>query len=135
MGTIMFQWKDFKTVGDELMANSQGAYIRCATSRYYYSIFGSTREYLIDIMNKHQFCNGKDIHKRVSDELIKSNDPNEVNLAECLKFLREVRNRADYDRLNECNTFFKNNSDKFVDTTNDAFDSLNVLMNNPPYNF
>ena len=102
----MFQWKDFKTVGDELMANSQGAYIRCATSRYYYSIFGSTREYLIDIMNKHQFCNGKDIHKRVSDELIKSNDPNEVNLAECLKFLREVRNRADYDRLNECNTFF-----------------------------
>lgn len=122
----MFQWKDFKTVGDELMANSQEAYIRCATSRYYYSIFGSTREYLIDIMNKHQFCNGKDIHKRVSDELIKSNDPNGVNLAECLKFLREVRNRADYDRLNECNTFFKNNSDKIVDTTNDAFDSLNV---------
>lgn len=131
----MFQWKDFKTVGDELMANSQEAYIRCATSRYYYSIFGSTREYLIDIMNKHQFCNGKDIHKRVYDELIKSNDPIEVNLAECLKFLREVRNRADYDRLNECNTFFKNNSDKIVDTTNDAFDSLNVLMNNPPYNF
>lgn len=128
----MFQWKDFKTVGDELMANSQEAYIRCATSRYYYSIFGSTREYLIDIMNKHQFCNGKDIHKRVYDELIKSNDPNEVNLAE---FLREVRNRADYDRLNECNTFFKNNSDKIVDTTNDAFNSLNVLMNNPPYNF
>ena len=42
---------------------------------------------------------------------------------------------ADYDRLNDCNDFFKNNSDKIVDTTNDAFDSLNVLMNNPPYNF
>ena len=90
----MFQWKDFKTVGDELMINSQEAYIRCATSRYYYySIFGSTREYLINIMNKYQFRNGKDIHKRVYDELIKSKDPNEVNLAECLKFLREVRNR------------------------------------------
>lgn len=47
----MFQWKDFKTVGDELMINSQEAYIRCATSRYYYSIFGSTREYLINIIN------------------------------------------------------------------------------------
>ena len=42
---------------------------------------------------------------------------------------------TDYDRLNDCNDFFKNNSDKIVDTTNDAFDSLNVLMNNPPYNF
>ena len=125
----MFQWKDFKTVGDELMINSQEAYIRCATSRYYYSIFGSTREYLINIMNKYQFRNGKDIHKRVYDELIKSKDPNEVNLAECLKFLREVGNRLIMI------DFFKNNSDKIVDTTNDAFDSLNVLMNNPPYNF
>ena len=131
----MFQWKDFKTVGDELMANSQEAYIRCATSRYYYSIFGSTREYLIDIMNKHQFCNGKDIHKREYDELINSNDLNEINLAKCLFFLREARNHADYDGINECHNYFKKNSEKIIDSTNKAFDSLNVLINNPPYNF
>ena len=128
----MFQWKDFKTVGDELMANSQGAYIRCATSRYYYSIFGSTREYLIDIMNKHQFCNGKDIHKRVYDELINSNDLNEINLAKCLFFLREARNHADYDsRFDE--DFFLNFLDENEKKLINAYGALTFLKNNPGF--
>ena len=29
----------------------------------------------------------------------------------------------------------KKNSQKVIKATNDAFDSLNVLINNPPYNF
>lgn len=38
---------------------------------------------------------GRDIHKRVSDELIKSQDLNEVQLAKCLNFLRIATNHAD----------------------------------------
>ena len=50
-------------------------------------------------------------------------------------FLREARNHADYDGINECHNYFKKNSEKIIDSTNKAFDSLNVLINNPPYNF
>lgn len=50
-------------------------------------------------------------------------------------FLREARNHADYVRINECHNYFKKNSEKIIDSTNKAFDSLNVLINNPPYNF
>lgn len=93
----MFQWKDYKKISDELLTHTQEAYIRCVASRYYYSIFGSTREYLIHVLNKYEFRDGNDIHKRVYDELIDSKDLNEIQLAKCLSYLRKVRNHADYN--------------------------------------
>lgn len=103
--------------------------------RYYYSIFGSTRDYLVNVINKYEFDSKKDIHKKVYDELMNSHNSNEIHLAECLKFLREIRNNADYDKSDKNEEYFKKNSQKVIKATNDAFDSLNVLINNPPYNF
>ena len=73
--------------------------------------------------------------KKVYDELMNSHNSNEIHLAECLKFLREIRNNADYDISDKNEEYFKKNSQKVIKATNDAFDSLNVLINNPPYNF
>lgn len=127
--------EDFKEVADELIKNPQEAYVRSAMGRYYYSIFGSTRDYLVNVMNKYEFDSKKDIHKKVYDELMNSHNSNEIHLAECLKFLREIRNNADYDKSDKNEEYFKKNSQKVIKATNDAFDSLNVLINNPPYNF
>ena len=134
-GINIFQWEDFKEVADELIKNPQEAYVRSAMGRYYYSIFGSTRDYLVNVMNKYEFDSKKDIHKKVYDELMNSHNSNEIHLAECLKFLREIRNNADYDKSDKNEEYFKKNSQKVIKATNDAFDSLNVLINNPPYNF
>lgn len=101
--------------------------------RYYYSIFGCSREYLIDILHKYEFKDGNNIHKRVYGELIDSKDLNEINLAECLNFLRVIRNHAGYDKLDECPDYFKRNSEKIIKRTNEAFESLNILRKNPPY--
>ena len=49
-GINIFQWEDFKEVADELIKNPQEAYVRSAMGRYYYSIFGSTRDYLVNVM-------------------------------------------------------------------------------------
>ena len=129
----MFQWEEFHQIATELLSNQQEAYIRCAASRYYYSIFGCSREYLIDILHKYEFKDGNNIHKRVYEELIDSKDLNEINLAECLNFLRVIRNHADYDKLDECPDYFKRNSEKIIKRTNEAFESLNILRKNPPY--
>lgn len=75
--------------------------------RYYYSIFGSTRDYLVNVMNKYEFDSKKDIHKKVYDELMNSHNSNEIHLAECLKFLREIRNNADYDKSDKNEEYFK----------------------------
>lgn len=135
MGLEMFQWEEFREIANELLNNSQEAYLRCATSRNYYAVFGSTREYLIDIMHKYELEDGNNIHKRVYDELIKSHDMNEVHLAKCLNFLRIARNHADYDKFDECPKYFEEKLDKIIKKTNDAFESLEALKNNPPFKF
>ncbi|WP_406535401.1 hypothetical protein [Methanobrevibacter sp.] len=49
----MFEWSDFCDVADELANNSKEAYIRSSIDRYYYSLFGSSREYLIKQREKY----------------------------------------------------------------------------------
>lgn len=129
----MFQWQDFRHIADELMHKPDEAYLRCTASRNYYSLFGSTREYLINVLHKHEFESRKNIHQKVYDELIHSDDLNEISLAECLNYLRRVRNHADYDMMNDSPLYFEKNLDKVVENVNEGFDLLNVLKNNPPF--
>ena len=60
---------------------------------------------------------------------------NEVHLAKCLNFLRIDRNNADYDKIDECPKYFEEKLEKITKKTNDAFESLEVLKNNPPFKF
>lgn len=129
----MFQWQDFRHIADELMLKPDEAYLRCTASRNYYSLFGSTREYLINVLHKQEFESRKNIHQKVYDELIHSDDLNEISLAECLNYLRRVRNHADYDMMNDSPLYFEKNLDKVVENVNEGFDLLNVLKNNPPF--
>ena len=130
----MFQWKDYRLIADELLMQEGEAYVRCAISRYYYSIFGSTRQYLIEDMHKYKFAkdNG-DVHWQIYDELTRSDDFNEIQLGECLGFLRVARNHADYDNLDDCHSYFEKNLEKVIGITDEAFEFLNVLKNNPPF--
>ncbi|WP_406535065.1 hypothetical protein [Methanobrevibacter sp.] len=130
----MFQWEDFRDVAEELLAHSGEAYTRCAISRQYYSLFGSIREYLINVMHKYQFKERNDIHERIYKELIASNNSNEYEIGEIIGFLRKMRNHADYDSDLECQMYFEENLDKMLEDLEIAFNSLNFLKENPPYN-
>lgn len=130
----MFEWEDYRKIANELLMHDDEAYIRCAISRHYYSIFGSTRQYLINDKHQHEFKNGRNIHERIYKELINSNDLNEFELGEIIGFLRKMRNHADYDIDEDCLVYFKENLDKINDDIEIAFLSLNFLKQNPPYN-
>ena len=74
----MFEWSDFSDVADDLSKNPEEAYLRSSIDRQYYSLFGSSREYLIKKRNKNYLkIGGRDIHQKVRDELLNSKDLNE----------------------------------------------------------
>jgi hypothetical protein len=68
----IFDWLDFKEVGDILSKNKKEAFIRSALTRYYYAIFSAIREYLIYIKHQYQFINNRKIHERVWKFLLSS---------------------------------------------------------------
>ncbi len=129
----MFQWQDFRQVADELMMHYDESHIRCAISRHYYSLFGSTRQYLINDKNLYEFNSRKNIHERIYRELINSNDSTEYELGEIIGFLRKMRNHADYDLGDDCLSYFEENLEKILEDVETAFNSLNSLKVNPPY--
>ena len=126
----IFDWLDFKEVGDELSKNENEAFIRSAITRYYYAIFSAVREYLIYFKHQYQFINNWKIHERVWKFLLSSNDNNENEVGEFLSNLRHVRNSADYDKEHDYDYFV----DKLIEVHNeigDVVNSIRYLRKNP----
>lgn len=129
----MFEWSDFCDVADELSKNSKEAYIRSSIDRYYYSLFGSLREYPIDQREKYFLKRGgRDIRQRVKDELIKSENLNENELGELLDKFRKFRNRASYDKDEFSKEYFEETLTTIESDIEIGFQSLNYLKRNPP---
>lgn len=130
----MFEWKDFNDVAMELSKNSKEAYIRSSIDRYYYALFGSSKEYLIKIRDKYKLIDGgSEIHRKVKDELISSKNANENEIGEILDKLRKLRNEASYDKKYN-KEYFEEKLSKIELDIETAFQSLNYLKNNPPIN-
>lgn len=131
----MFEWSDFCDVADELAKNSKEAYIRSSIDRYYYSLFGTSREYLIKQRDKYFLKRGgRDIHQRVKDELVKSENLNENELGEILDKLRKYRNQTSYDKEKFRKDYFEKILNRVEFETKTGFQSLNYLKRNPPIN-
>ncbi len=129
----MFEWSDLCDVADELSKNSNEAFIRSSIDRYYYSLFGSSREYLIKQREKYFLKkSGRNIHQRVKDELIKSENSNENELGEILDKFRKFRNRASYDKDEFSKEYFEETLNSIKSDIKIGFQSLNYLKRNPP---
>lgn len=130
-----FNWKEYSNVADKLSQSKDNeAFLRAAISRYYYSVFGSARYYLVEKKSETQFLNRGGIHTRVYDELKKSTDDNEAELGDLLETLSEIRNKADYDWENIDITYFQKQLPIVQEKVEKAFEDINAL-NNYPSNF
>ena len=51
----IFDWLEFKDIGDDLSKNFEESYVRAAIIMYYYAIFSAIREYLVKIKKNINF--------------------------------------------------------------------------------
>lgn len=93
----MFDFSNYYDTGDYLAKMPNESNIRSGISRYYYAGFCSVRNYLVEIMDETEFVGGYNIHKRICNRLIQSQNDTEASIGEKLNFLKELRNEADYD--------------------------------------
>lgn len=128
----MFDYEEYKLVGEYLVQNPKEAYIRSAISRYYYSLFNPVRIYLILILHEFDLTKGRDFHKRICDRLIESNNDTEKALGLILDELRQLRNDADYN-WNLGYAHFNERLDDVETNLEDGFDYLNALKASPPF--
>lgn len=128
MRTI-FDWLEFKKVGDVLSQNSDEAYVRSAITRYYYAVFSAMREYLIMVKKQYQFLSRYKVHRRVWEFLIISENDNEREIGEFLAKVRNVRNSADYDNENDYEYFVEELKNISVEIDR-IVDSINYLRSN-----
>lgn len=103
----MFDFSKFWDVGNSLSNFDGGEYSRSAIGRYYYAVFCCARIYLIYCLNETDFNKFVDIHARVCDRLIGSDDNTESAIGKTLEVLRDLRNLADYNWDDSNQTFFK----------------------------
>ena len=82
----IFDWLDFKEVGDCLSINTKESHIRGAITMYYYAVFSAIRDYLINIKHQFQFKNSWKVHKRVWEFLLNSSDDNVKSLFDVIMF-------------------------------------------------
>ena len=129
----MFNFEKVADVADYLALMDGEEYNRSAISRYYYSLFCSTRLYLILILGETRFIKGKDIHTKVCDRLKMSDDLTENNLGNILEDLRQLRNFADYDWYIKDSSFYKKNLNYVKNESRVGLEQLNALKNSPPY--
>lgn len=125
----MFDWLEFKKVGDVLSQNSDEAYVRSAITRYYYAVFSAMREYLIMVKKQYQFLSRYKVHRRVWEFLIISENDNEREIGEFLAKVRNVRSSADYDNENDYEYFVEELKNISVEIDR-IVDSINYLRSN-----
>lgn len=93
----MFDFSKFIDVGNSLSNIDNEEYARSAIGRYYYSVFGCARVYLIFIMGENDFRGYGNIHSKLCDRLRQSDDDTESTVGMTLEKLRQLRNLAVYD--------------------------------------
>ena len=97
---MSFSWEDFKTLLKSCVKKNDEASQRTAISRFYYGSFCYSREHLIEFLDKKDFNEDTEIHKRVHEYFLNEHRMEEHNkIASNLKRLRTNRNKSDY-RLN-----------------------------------
>lgn len=131
----MFSFEKFYDVGEYISQKDGEEYDRAAISRYYYSIFGCSRLYLIFILGEYDFQKGTDVHKRICNRLKESNDSTEHALGLTLDKLRQIRNFADYDWYEKDESFFEKKLMYVKKESKIGLEQLNALKNSPPYKF
>lgn len=125
----MFNWSKFLDIAMELSLKNEEEYLRSSLSRYYYSIFNQSRDYLTDILNEYKYSKIDNPHVEVRNRFLNSNDTLEISIGKSLEFLRRLRNDADYDKY-KTKTYFKNNLEKAKFKSQKASQSLDVLIRN-----
>lgn len=128
----MFNFKQFCDVANHMHDMGEESYDRSAISRYYYSIFCCVRMYLVLVLNEFEFASGRDVHSRICNRLIESDDDTEKALGLKLEELRQLRNDADYN-WDRGSGYFHEHALDVKRNTRLVHQYLNVLKNAPPY--
>ena len=129
----MFDFRKVSDVANYLAQMDGEEYDRSAISRYYYSLFGCVRMYLVLILGEANFEYGKDIHRRICNRLIDSDDSTEHSLGKTLEKLRQLRNMSDYDWVNKDSDFFKNKLEFVRKESKMGLEQVNSLRKSPPF--
>ncbi len=130
----MFDFLKFLEVGNTLAGFDGEEYMKSAIGRYYYSVFGSARMYLIFTMGESDFRKYGDIHSEVCDRLIKSDDSTESVVGETLAVLGDLRNLADYDWNDTNPNFFRDKINFAKKESELALMQIESLKKSPPFN-
>lgn len=130
----MFDFAKVSIVADHLALMDGEEFNRSAISRYYYSLFGSLRLYLILVLGETSFAWGSDVHRRICDRLKYSDDPTEHSLGKTLDKLRQLRNLSDYDWENTDSEFFQNRLTFVQKESQIGLQQVDALKKSPPFN-
>lgn len=125
----MFDFEKFHNIGEELYKTDDEAHIRSALNRDYYSLFGESRKYLVEVRKKKYLKSKKGIHTKVCNALRNSKDPTENYIGDILNYLKNVRGFADYDWDKKDKSYFKNILNQSPKDVSDGLESLEYLNN------
>lgn len=76
----MYDFEEFYKIGEELSQIEDEAHLRSAINRDYYSLFGESRRYLVEVKGKKYLETKKGIYGKVCNALINSNDSTKILL-------------------------------------------------------
>jgi len=103
----MYDFEEFYQIGEELPQIEDEAHIRSAINRDYYSLFGESRRYLVEVKGKKYLETKIEIHTKFCDTLRYSDDLTEKYIGDTLFSLIEIRGFADYDWKEQDFKYFK----------------------------
>jgi uncharacterized protein (UPF0332 family) len=98
---MSFDWNKFIELAKNLHLQKTEECFRTAISRVYFGIFCIIRNY-----KGYKGYKKSNVHSKVIEALITSEDPNEQEIRKMLDELRRVRNLADYDEDKNINEEF-----------------------------
>lgn len=130
----MFDFLKFRDVANCLSNGDNEEYARSAISRYYYSVFGCARLYLIFVMGENDFRKYGNIHSKLCGRLKESDDEAESALGDALEELRQLGNLADYNWDDDNPYFFKKRVNFVKKESELALIQIEALKRSPPFN-
>ena len=125
----MYNFEELFQIDNELSKTEDEAHIRSAINRDYYSLFGESRKYLVEIKNKEYLKTKIGIHTKVCDALRYSKNPTEKYIGDILYNLIEIRGFADYDWKEKDINYFKKVFPKVKEDVEKGLESLEYLKN------
>lgn len=126
MVNMNFDFEKFYDVGTHLQNHSKKEeFQRSSISRYYYFVFHALKEYYEKSFRKTLSSN--DSHSKLINELENSPFEEENKLGEKMRYLRNNRNYADYNKKELGNTHVADSKD----TTDEIILQLNYLIKHP----